>query len=105
MSKKQYRQGDVLMNEVSELPKGAKKLRHRTVATGEHTGHHHTFKKGTKLYEDEGGTLFAKVAKPTVLEHQTHPEIIVAPGTYEYIPQREYSPKGNHNIKDVPDLD
>ena len=46
-------QGDVLVEKITAI-KG-KKLNHKTLATGEATGHHHTITEGdVELYEHEG---------------------------------------------------
>jgi hypothetical protein len=101
---KQFRQGDVLLEQVSSLPEGLKKLDRKIVAYGEVTGHAHRFdcKLDTDaiLYEDDKGNLWVKVAKITPLQHEEHATLTIEPGVYKYIPQREYSPKEIRRVQD-----
>ena len=97
MSKKRsvpklYRQGDVLLVRVDEYPKEAKKLDSLTIALGEVTGHHHTFKKGVEVME-VNGDMWVVAEEEAELEHQEHSTIIVDPGIYKVRIQREYEPK------------
>jgi hypothetical protein len=82
-------QGDVLVKKVSEV-KG-KKLKHLTLAKGEHTGHHHTITEGeAELYENEG-TLFLKVkSEEAILTHQEHGPVTIPKGDYEIGIVQEY---------------
>lgn len=79
---KQIQQGDVIFRVVSALPKGCKRLRTRTVALGEATGHHHTFDDGVALMEAPDKTVFAvnESDEPRTLTHQEHRPIILQPG-------------------------
>ena len=82
-------QGDVLIKKVSEV-KG-KKLKHLTLAKGEHTGNHHTITEGdAELYEHEG-TLFLKVkSEEATLTHQEHGPVTIPRGDYEIGIVQEY---------------
>lgn len=92
-----YRQGDVLITPVDELPKSAK-IRKRTpgegiiLASGEATGHHHRVKESTaRLFATSDGRRFLRVArKGAVLTHEEHDPISFDPGLYEVKRQREY---------------
>ena len=105
MSKKRkvpklYRQGDVLLVRVDEYPKEAKKLDTLTVALGEVTGHHHTFKRGVEVME-VNGDMWVVAEEEAELEHQEHSTIIVDPGIYKVRIQREYEPKeGSRRVFD-----
>ena len=90
MKEKIFRQGDVLIKRVKAIPKNAKKKEGRTIAYGELTNHHHSFKPGSKLelLECEGQT-FIDVQEASVLEHQEHNAILVCPGVYQLIIERE----------------
>lgn len=83
------RQGDVLINKIDSLPKGVKKLKTRTVAYGEVTGHSHKFLEGVDIYQLQE-TLFLQVHKPQPLIHEEHNKIMLDPGFYEISNEREY---------------
>lgn len=98
---KMCRQGDVLICRVDEIPamaKEQKRDRGRVVlAYGESTGHAHAF-HGSRvtLYADtgsgSGGRRFLRVTgdAPEALTHEEHSPILVPPGEYEVLGQREY---------------
>lgn len=88
----QIQQGDVLFRRVDRLPDGCKRLDKRTVALGEHTGHHHTFDKGVALLEAPDKRIYAvnETDAPKPLLHQEHKPVIAEPGIpYEFGQVRE----------------
>jgi hypothetical protein len=108
-NKQQGHQGDVQFKSVS-LPKGAKKVEHKPLALGEHSGHLHAVTGDVELYEFEGRT-FAKVGgdgaflqhvhdsifknryglkKP--IEKADHKPIKLNPGVYEFGIHKKYNP-------------
>lgn len=103
---KMYRQGDVLLVKVEELPKKARKSKTDIVLRGEATGHAHRLVDGT-IYrfrgeitrgEAAGGShvvtwleqMFVTAKKGTSLVHDEHDPIQIEPGVYEVIRQREF---------------
>lgn len=85
-------QGDVLLRRIDRLPNRCKRLDKRTVALGEHTGHHHTFDDGVALLESTDGKIFAvnESDNPVKLTHQEHKPVTVDPGSiYEFGQVRE----------------
>ena len=101
---KMYRQGDVMIRLVEEIPTGAKerkavKGRH-VLAEGEATGHAHVIRsKGVHAFDfDSRGYL--RVERSAVVEHEEHSAITLEPGIYEVIRQREYSPEAIRNVAD-----
>jgi len=103
---KQYRQGDVFMQEVSEkidssklVPIQAKGNRH-ILAEGEVTGHNHSVDcQTTGLFDYLGKTVMV-VDETTFIEHQEHAPIEVSPGTYWVVRQREYTPQAIQRVLD-----
>ncbi len=95
---RQYRQGDVLLQQVSGVPDHA---RHALVpggqtvlALGELTGHAHVLSVEGELAESEtADTRFVTLGVEGVLTHEEHASIVVPPGTYEVVRQREYRPR------------
>jgi hypothetical protein len=101
-------QGDVLLFKESELPKDLTRIKGKTVAYGEMTGHNHTFydsetcvaekfdhttgagSKNVNLYEDSNKTIFAEIIAPVWLKHQEHKPIEFKPGVYRIGIVREY---------------
>lgn len=90
-----FRHGDVLIQKVSKLPGGAKRLRHRTLAHGEITGHSHQIKEkdGVVLWQ-QANELFLEIEAPfATVVHQEHAPIEIPTGVYRVWRQREYTPE------------
>ena len=103
--RKLYRQGDVLFREVSQIPDGGKKRASGHIIEGEVTGHIHRV-ADPQLVEAEvlevGEKLFVSVSQEGGISiiHEEHNPIVLPPGNYEVIRQREYSPQEIHNVAD-----
>jgi hypothetical protein len=103
---KQYRQGDVFLLPVDEKRVNlatARPLDHVTIALGEATGHAHRFDASTThvhLLRDSSDTLWIKVEQPSPLVHEEHETLLIEPGLYRYLPQREYDPLANRWVVD-----
>jgi len=91
MIKGQKVQGDVLLTPFGgTIPKGAKKLPHRTIAEGEVTGHHHTLTDGDVWVLGE--QMWVVAPEGTDLVHQEHGVISYPPDTYQVDRQIEVDP-------------
>ena len=75
-----YRQGDVVLKQVNDLPKDAKPVRRKLRMRGE-TGNPHVLEGNHKLYRS-GGQLYVVVEEPCRLVHPEHQLILVKPGVY-----------------------
>jgi hypothetical protein len=54
-----------------------------------------------RLYEDDGGDYRRLVVdRDTLLRHEEHPAIALAPGHYKIIQQQEFSPEGWVRVQD-----
>jgi hypothetical protein len=85
-----FRQGDVLLRQVKELPKTARRKEDKVLSLGEATGHTHKFtSEFADLYVDVGGKQYAFLVETAVLEHEEHANIEVPEGVYEVVIQRE----------------
>ena len=93
-----WRQGDLLIVKIANVPLDAVKQSNRILAEGEVTGHMHELDKGT-VYE-KGGILYFKVEEPAILNHPEHKPVTFEPGEYKVIRQREYEPKGWRYVAD-----
>lgn len=104
MSDTQYRQGDVLLKRVGVLPPEAKKrpddAGRVVLAYGEVTGHAHAI-------DSSFATMYGVadkdwlVARPgATLCHEEHSALVLEPGIYEVIRQREYQNQGWRRVSD-----
>jgi hypothetical protein len=96
-----YRQGDVLICRVDEIPTDAKELprakRGVVLAEGEVTGHAHRIpSRHAKLYRTEGDAKFLRIGaggkRPVALLHEEHSPVTLPPGNYRVTIHREYQP-------------
>ena len=96
-----YRQGDVLLLKVEELPKKRRKITSDIILKGEVTGHAHkivngTLYFGTPILETDGESfrsmtvMYVQAKKGAKLVHEEHGLIDLEPGFYEVRTQREY---------------
>jgi hypothetical protein len=98
MENKEYRQGDVLLVEVSSMPEGAKQ-KDNVLALGEVTGHSHTI-EGAEVYLKDGNQYVIVKQKQAVVNHQEHKQIQVPKGIYSVVIQREYDVLANRLVMD-----
>lgn len=101
----QFRQGDVLVEYIGEIPPAAKRVSKRglkriTVAHGEATGHHHSIDIAAADWWKSDQEQFVEVKQATALTHQEHALIPLAPGQVKIVRQREYSPEEIRNVAD-----
>jgi hypothetical protein len=86
-----FRQGDVLLRQIKELPKGLKPKQDKVLAYGEATGHMHLFfNPYTELYVDMEGKQYVYLVEDSLLEHEEHASVMIPQGTYEVVIQREF---------------
>jgi hypothetical protein len=107
----QFRQGDVFLRRVEELPDGVRPVEREggriVLAHGEVTGHAHAILAPTaQLYAHEdvgsGGAprRYLGLPEPVALQHEEHRTIQLPAGTYEVVRQREYQPEANVFVAD-----
>jgi len=97
--KKQYRQGDILIEKVDKLPYNLKPKEDLIIARGETTGHVHRLDGGQVLV-DVAGNLFLNLIQEQTLLHEEHKPIVIPAGKYRVIKQREYDEKEIRTIGD-----
>ena len=101
--KTHYRQGDVLIIPVTNIPTGLTQTKRVTLALGEVTGHHHTICEDTATgwgsAEDSLANYFES-GNTMTLTHQEHNPITIPPGKYQSVRQVEYTPEEIKNVAD-----
>lgn len=91
-----YRQGDVGIRRVDEIPAFTHKVRREQgriiLAHGEATGHAHAIADpDAALVRSSDGRTFLRLDAPATVRHEEHAPIRLEPGTYEVIRQREWT--------------
>jgi len=99
-----YRQGDVLLVQVSQIPAGAKQSTQKgdlVLAYGEVTGHAHRIRdtKKARLW-DAGAERYLQVLETVSLTHEEHSTVSIPPGAYIVPTQIEYSPAALRRVAD-----
>ena len=101
---KQYRQGDVLLVEVQQLPEEAKcvSINDRIVlAFGEVTGHaHQIIEKMKARLLDFKAERFLQILERTALKHEEHSAIFLEKGNYQQVFQVEEKRKEIQRVAD-----
>ena len=110
-----YRQGDVMLITINEIPKDARKSNDKQIilAYGEITGHAHVMltEKGNDVVAYKNGEdLYLSVFANALLKHGElekiktskgdHDRIQILPGNYQVIRQREYTPERIRRVED-----
>lgn len=92
-----YRQGDVLLVKVGELPGEAvpeELIEDRIVlAYGEVTGHAHALSTSFAVAYAHDADRYVVAKEGATLVHEEHNPIVLEPGVYRVVRQREYSPR------------
>jgi hypothetical protein len=90
MEKFQVRHGDLLLERIDSIPKGAKERNTNVILDGEVTGHAHRLIGGAIL--DHEDRAYLSVPKTATVIHEEHNTITLPPGDYVVTRQREYNP-------------
>lgn len=98
-----YRQGDVLIAGAA-IPSDAIEIkpgqRGHVLAEGEATGHAHVVSPAHVLAYFVGLDMYLRVLKESHVEHEEHDQIVLPPGDYRVVRQREYTPEEIQNVQD-----
>jgi hypothetical protein len=100
---KLYRQGDVLIMPVKNIPQNLKRTKRVTLALGEVTGHHHSISSGAVGFAEDETALadyFEITDESANLTHQEHDTITLPKGKYRKTIQVEYTPEAIRNVAD-----
>lgn len=112
MKPKVYRQGDVFIRRITEIPtNGVAREGAQLLALGEVTGHCHAVdNRQAQLYDIEDGILtnetpgaktYMQVGEAGAeVTHQEHDTVFLEQGSYEVSIQQEYSPEAIRRVAD-----
>lgn len=100
------RQGDILLLPVEKVPKGLKEIPRENgrivLAEGETTGHLHMIEAPEALFLAEDlesiENRFLEIEAEVALDHPEHDTIVLEPGAYKVIRQREYTQAGGISV-------
>lgn len=98
-----YRQGDVLLMAVHDNPQGKPLPRENgrvILAHGEATGHAHALVEPDANLYQYGDDLLLTLPTGGNLVHDEHNTIVLPPGNYMVVRQREYTPKRIIHVAD-----
>lgn len=92
-----FRQGDVLLVKVSNLPDNVEKIDTDIILRGEATGHAHRIINGQifQFKDFRGipvGTMYIYAEIDSEIVHDEHKSIRLEKGIYEVVRQREFNP-------------
>ena len=105
MKPKLYRQGDVLLREVTNIPEAAQRSEPKEriiLAYGEVTGHCHRIEELDKVdvFIGAKGEMYLRVKEAVEVIHEEHSAIALPAGNYLRVIQREYAPSEIRNVAD-----
>ncbi len=105
MKRKMYRQGDVLLMQIEEMPKSAEESvadgDRIVLAYGEVTGHAHAVATThAKIFADRDTRFLHVGENGASLVHEEHATIALEPGVYRIVHQREYVPNSQRFVAD-----
>ena len=99
-----FRQGDVLLIEVNEIPNDATPVKRESgkiiLAYGEVTGHHHAIAAPQVKMLQLQDNRYLDSATSFSITHEEHATVKVPAGKFQVIIQREYSPQEIRNVLD-----
>ncbi len=113
-NKNQFRQGDVLIERIDELPGNTKKKKNTIVAVGESMNHAHAMFGEVDVLE-KGEEVFLDVREESELKHilleagiatdnwtKEHHPVKLKPGKYKVVQQQQYDPykKAAERVRD-----
>jgi hypothetical protein len=100
-----WRQGDILIQEITEIPPTAERRKSLVLASGDTTGHSHRIERNrmARVFSNHDGDdeLFLEViAEEAKVVHPEHEPIILPRGRYRVWRQREWDGDRGRNVRD-----
>ncbi|HEY9785753.1 MAG TPA: hypothetical protein V6D17_10150 [Candidatus Obscuribacterales bacterium] len=96
-SPRMYRQGDILLSEVTELPRGCVLVPSGDrviLALGESTGHAHAIAAIHADMYEWSGTFYVQTREGAVLRHEEHAPIDLPQAVFQVVRQRQFLLEG-----------
>ena len=88
-----FRQGDLLISRVEEIPTNAVAKSTNVIATGEKENHQHQLIGDHKIFEiPDYGTIYFEAKEEVSLDHPEHNTIQIPKGVYTVVHERSFSP-------------
>lgn len=102
MKTKQYRQGDVLIEQIAKTDRVLKRssTNKLVLAEGEATGHHHVLECEEIESWKDSEEIQVRVGPEATITHEEHSKISLSKGTYRVTRQREYTPEEIRRVQD-----
>ncbi|MBN1447230.1 MAG: hypothetical protein JXA28_04810 [Bacteroidetes bacterium] len=102
---KQFRQGDILIAAIPEIPPEAEEEQIENggfvLARGEATGHAHVIRQSRDIAAFRTrDSRYLRALREVTVTHEEHDPISLPAGLYAIIRQREYAPGKIHNVQD-----
>ena len=86
-----FRQGDLLIRRVWQIPTDAVAKSTNVIATGEKEGHQHQLIGGHKIFETpDYGTIYFEAKEEVSLDHPEHNTIQIPKGVYTVVHERSF---------------
>ena len=98
-----YRQGDVILTSLEQLPTGAEKQKESLpliLKHGSATGHSHSINNPAASLYTKNDKRYLLLESDTQLEHEEHATLILPAGTYQILKQREHTASGIREVLD-----
>ena len=97
-----WRQGDVLIDTIPELPNDAVRRPGTVLVEGKMTGHAHRISnpETAELWEASGNLYLKDIAASAEIAHDEHKSITLSKGIYRVWQQREYTPQAIRRVMD-----
>lgn len=90
-------QGDVQFATIKEIPKGAKRVKNKPIALGEHSGHMHILTGDVEMFEFDGRIICAVGSDGARLQHVHESNFTEASWT-----KKDEIAKADHNSHELP---
>ena len=88
-----FRQGDLLISRVWEIPTNAVAKSTNVIGVGEKFGHQHQLIGGHKIFETpDNGRIYFEAKEEVSLDHPEHNKISIPKGVYTVVHERQFNP-------------